>query len=152
MNKDSEKFVKTKNIIKLEAQIRTIHQRLSDIRLNYVHNITNTLVKTKPEYIAIEDLNVSGMMKNRHLSKAIAQQSFHEFRRLLTYKCLWSNVELRIVDRWFPSSKTCSECGNVDKDLKLSDGVYVCKECGSVMDRDKNASINLKNTQKYVVA
>ena len=152
MNKDGKRFIKTKNIIKLEDQVRTIHQRLSNIRLNYVHNITNTLVKNKPEYIAIEDLNVKGMMKNRHLSKAIAQQIFHEFRRQLTYKCLWGNVELRVVDRWFPSSKMCSECGNVDNGLKLSDRVYVCKECGSVLDRDKNASINLKNTEKYVVA
>lgn len=152
MNKDGKKFIKTKNIIKLEAQIRIIHQRLCNIRLNYAHNITSTLVKAKPEYVAIEDLNVKGMMKNRHLSKAIAQQTFHEFRRQLTYKCLWNNVELRIVDRWFPSSKMCSECGNLDKNLELSDRVYVCEECGSVFDRDKNASINIRDTKNYIVA
>jgi len=152
MNKDGKKFIKTKNVIKLEAQIRTIHQRLSNIRLNYTNNIVNTLVKAKPEYIAIEDLNVRGMMKNRHLSKAIAQQNFHEFRRQLTYKCLWSNIELRIVDRWFPSSKLCSGCGSIDKDLKLKDRTYICKECGIILDRDKNASINLRDTRKYIVA
>jgi len=152
MNKDGKKFIKTKNILKLESQIRAIHQRLSNIRLNYIHNITNALAKNKPEYIAIEDLNVKGMMKNRHLSKAIAQQNFHEFRKQLTYKCLWNNVELRIVNRWFPSSKMCSECGSVDNGLKLSNRVYICKVCGSDLDRDKNASINLKNTEKYVVA
>ena len=152
MNKDGKKFIKTKNIIKLEAQIRTIHQRLSNIRLNYTNNIVNTLVKAKPEYIAIEDLNVRGMLKNRHLSKAIAQQNFHEFRRQLTYKCLWSNLELRIVDRWFPSSRLCSGCGSIDKDLKLKDRTYICKECGMILDRDKNASINLRDTRKYSVA
>ena len=152
MNKDGKKFIKTKNIIKLESQIRTIHQRLSNIRLNYVHQITNTLVKNKPEYIVIEDLNVRGMMKNRHLSKAIAEQSFYEFRKQLTYKCLWNNIELRVVDKWFPSSKTCSECGSINKDLKLSDREYICKECGIIIDRDKNASINLKNAKEYNVA
>jgi len=152
MNKDGKKFIKTKNIVKLEAQIRTIHQRLSNIRLNYAHQITNILVKSKPEYIVIEDLNVKGMMKNRHLSKAIAEQSFHEFRRQLTYKCLWNNIELRVVDRWFPSSKMCSECGNIKKDLKLSDREYICKECGIILDRDRNASINLKNAKEYKVA
>lgn len=152
MNKEGKKFIKTKNIIKLEAKIRTIHQILANIRLNYAHNITNTLVKAKPEYIVIEDLNVEGMMKNRHLSKAIAEQSFHEFRRQLTYKCLWNHVELRVVDRWFPSSKMCSECGSIDKDLKLSDREYICKECGIILDRDKNASINLKNAKVFKVA
>lgn len=152
MNKDGKKFIKTKNIIKLESQIRIIHQKLSNIRLNYAHQITNTLVKTKPEYIAIEDLNVKGMMKNRHLSKAIAEQSFHEFRRQLTYKCLWNNIELRIIDRFYPSSKICSECGSIDKELTLSDRTYICKVCGIILDRDKNASINLKNANKFKVA
>jgi len=152
MNKDGKKFIKTKNIVKLESQIRTIHQKLSNIRLNYAHQITNILVKSKPEYITIEDLNVRGMMKNRHLSKAIAEQNFNEFRRQLTYKCNWNNVELRVVNRYYPSSKMCSECGAVDKELKLSDRTYICKECGSILDRDKNASINLKNAQIYKVS
>ena len=152
MNKDGKKFIKTKNIVKLESQIRTIHQKLSNIHLNYAHQITNILVKSKPEYITIEDLNVRGMMKNRHLSKAIAEQNFNEFRRQLTYKCNWNNVELRVVDRYYPSSKMCSECGAVNKELKLSDRTYICKECGSILDRDKNASINLKNAQIYKVS
>jgi putative transposase len=152
MNKDGKKFIKTKNIIKLEAKIKTIHQKLSNIRLNYAHQVTNTLVKAKPEYISIEDLNVRGMMKNRHLSKAIQEQCFHEFRRQLTYKCNWNNIELRVVDRYYPSSKMCSECGAMDKELKLSDRTYICKECGSILDRDKNASINLKNAKIYKIA
>jgi len=152
MNKDGKKFVKTNNIIKLESKIIIIYQKISNIRLNYIHNITNTLVKSKPEYITIEDLNVKGMMKNKHLSKAIAEQNFYEFRRQLTYKCLWNNIKLRIVDRWFPSSRLCSECGSIDKDLKLLDRVYICKECGIVIDRDKNASVNLKNAQIYKIA
>ena len=152
MNKDGKKFIKTKNIIKLEYKIRVIHQKISNIRLNYVHNITNALVKSKPEYITIEDLNVKGMMKNKHLSKTISEQNFHEFRRQLTYKCLWNNIELRIVDRFYPSSKLCSDCGAINKDLKLSDREYICKECGIIIDRDKNASINLKNAQIYKVA
>jgi putative transposase len=152
MNKDGKKFIKTKNIIKLESQIKTIHHKLSNIRLNYIHNITNTLVKTKPEYIAIEDLNVKGMMKNRHLSKSIQEQCFHEFRRQLTYKCKWNNIELRVVDRYYPSSKLCSECGNINNELKLSDRTYICKECGIILDRDKNASINLANAKIYKVA
>ena len=152
MNKDGKKFIKTKNILKLEAQIRIIHQKLSNIRLNYTHQITSTLVKSKPKYITIEDLNVKGMMKNRHLSKAIAEQNFHEFRRQLTYKCSWNNVELRVADRWFPSSKMCSECGNIKTDLTLLDRVYICKQCGIVLDRDKNASINLMNASIFKVA
>ena len=152
MNKDGKKFIKTKNIIKLESQIRIIHHKLFNIRLNYAHNITNALVKSKPEYIVMEDLNVKGMMKNKHLSKAIQEQCFYEFRRQLTYKCLWNNIKLRIVDRFYPSSKLCSECGEIKKDLKLSDRVYICKEYGIIIDRDKNASINLKNAKIYEVA
>jgi len=151
MNKDGKKFIKTKNIIKLESQVKTIYKKISNIRLNYSHQITNTLVKSKPEYITIEDLNVKGMMKNKHLSKAIAEQNFYEFRRQLTYKCSLNNIELRIVDRYFPSSKLCSECGSIKSDLKLSDRGYVCKECGIILDRDKNASINLKNAKEYKV-
>ena len=151
-NKDGKKFIKTNNIIKLESQIRVIHQKISNIRLNYIHNITNTLVKSKPEYITMEDLNVRGMMKNRHLSKSIQEQCFYEFRRQLTYKCLWNNIELRVVDRFYPSSKLCSECGGINKNLKLSDREYICVECGVVIDRDKNSSINLKNAKEYKIA
>ena len=151
MNKNGKKFIKTQNIIKIESKIRIIYQILTDIRINYIHNITNALVKSKPEYIAIEDLDISGMIKNSHLSKAISEQYFYEFRRQLTYKCLWNNIELRIVNRWFPSSKLCSKCGNINKNLKISDRKYICKECGIIIDRDKNASINIKNTKEYIV-
>ena len=105
------------------------------------------LVKTKPEYIVIEDLNISGMIKNRHLSKAIAQQKLYEFRRQLEYKCSWYGVKLIIADRFYPSSKLCSCCGHIKKDLKLSDRVYKC-ECGNLIDRDLQASINLREYPK----
>jgi putative transposase len=105
-------------------------------------------VKTNPEYIVIEDLNVMGMLKNKHLSKAIQEQNFYEFKRQLDYKCKWYGVELIIADRFYPSSKTCSSCGNVKKDLKLSDRVYKCEKCGLEIDRDLNASINLREYSK----
>jgi len=108
-------------------------------------------VKTKPSYITIEDLNVKGMMKNKHLSKAIASQKFCEFRRKLKIKCDNQNIELRIVDKFYPSSKLCHHCGSIKKDLKLSDRVYRCK-CGYIEDRDRNAALNLKDAQSYVVA
>jgi len=151
MNKDGKKFIKTKNIIKLEVKTKRIYKRISNIHSNYAHQITTSLVKSKPEYVTIEDLNVSKMMKNRYLSKAIAEQCFYEFRKQLVYKCSLNNIELRIVDRYFPSSKLCSECGSIKSDLKLSDREYICKECGIVLDRDKNASINLKNAKEYKV-
>jgi len=152
MNKQGNKFVKTNNIIKLEQNIRKLNNQVTNIRHNYLNNITSKIVKQKPSYITIEDLNVKGMIKNKHLSKAIAQQCFYEIRRQLEYKCRWSNIELRIVDRFYPSSKICSECGYVDKQLKLSDRIYICKECGCVLDRDKNASYNLRDAKLYKVA
>lgn len=109
------------------------------------------VIEQKPSYITIEDLNVNGMMKNKHLSKAISSQKFFEFRNKLTAKCKQNNIELRVVDRWYPSSKTCSQCGEVNKSLKLKDRVYKC-ECGLSIDRDLNASINLKNAKKYKIA
>ncbi|HBI7027661.1 RNA-guided endonuclease InsQ/TnpB family protein, partial [Clostridium perfringens] len=108
-------------------------------------------IKQKPSYITIEDLNVKGMMKNKHLSKAIASQKFFEFKTKLMSKCKQNDVELRIVDRFYPSSKTCSQCGEIKKDLKLSDRVYKCS-CGFVIDRDLNASINLRNAKEYKIA
>lgn len=152
MNKQGKKFIKTKNIIKLEAQTKKINQQLTNIRHNYINNITSNLVKNKPSYIVIEDLNVQGMMKNKHLAKAVAQQGFYEFRRQLTYKCKWNNIELRVVDRFYPSSKTCNCCGYIKKDLKLSDREFVCPSCGVIKDRDKNASYNLRDAKKYKVA
>lgn len=149
--KKGEKPKKTKNIIKLEYKIKQIQHKLNGIRDNYTHQTTTEIVKRKPSYIAIEDLNVSGMMKNKHLSKAVQQQNFYEFRRQLEYKCLWNNIELRIVDRWYPSSKTCHECGYIKKDLNLSDREWVCPDCGCVIDRDYNASLNLRDCKKYKI-
>ena len=114
--------------------------------------MVNQIVRQEPSHITIEDLNIRGMMKNRHLSKAIQKQNFYSFRVKLTNKCKQNGIELRIVDRWYPSSKTCSRCGSIKKDLKLSDRAYVCSECGCAIDRDKNASINLANAKVYKVA
>ncbi|BAO47140.1 transposase [Staphylococcus phage phiSA12] len=143
-NKEGSTFVKTCNIIKLEKQIKLLQRRLSNIRKNHLHQTTTSIVKTKPRRIVIEDLNVSGMMKNRHLAKAIQKQGFYEFRRQLEYKCKRKGIELVIVNRFFPSSKTCSSCGIINKNLKLSDRVFNC-ECGFSIDRDFNASVNLAN-------
>lgn len=147
-NKKGKEYVKTKNIIKLEKQIQQTHRRLANIRNNYLHQTTTSIVKTKPYRIVIEDLTVSNMMKNKHLSDAIRKQGFYEFRRQLEYKCNFRGIELVIADRFYPSSKTCSQCGKIKKDLKLSDRVYKCS-CGLVIDRDLNASINLS---KYKLA
>ncbi|MGL5649837.1 MAG: RNA-guided endonuclease InsQ/TnpB family protein [Clostridium sp.] len=143
-NKKGKEYVKTSNIIKLEKQIQLMHRRLANIRNNYLHQTTTSIVKTKPYRIVIEDLAISNMMKNRHLSKAISKQGFYEFRRQLEYKCKFRGIELAIADRWYPSSKTCSQCGEIKKDLKLKDRVYDCS-CGLNIDRDLNASINLSN-------
>ena len=138
---------KGKNLLKLEKQINKTYKRLTNIRNNHIHQATMELVKTKPECIVIEDLNISGMIKNRYLSKAIAQQKLYEFRRQLEYKCSWYGVKLIIADRFYPSSKLCSCCGHIKKDLKLSDRVYKC-ECGNLIDRDLQASINLREYPK----
>ena len=140
------------NIRKQVVQVQKLHQKLANIRENYVNQVINNIVKTKPSFITIEDLNVRGMMKNRHLARAIAQQGFSTFRTKLQYKCMLNGIELRIVDRFYPSSKTCSECGAINTTLKLSDRTYVCKECGCIIDRDKNASINLANAKTYKIA
>ena len=140
------------NIAKQVKKIQAIHLKLANIRTNYINEVVSELAKTKPTHITIEDLNVSGMMNNRCLSKAIAGQKFYEFRTKLTCKCTENGIELRIVDRWYPSSKTCSCCGSIKKDLKLSDRTYHCLECGVVIDRDKNASVNLANAPIYKVA
>ena len=139
------------NIQKQRLKVQKLHQRLDNIRTDYVNKVIAETVKTKPSYIAIEDLNVSGMMKNRHLSKAIASQKFYEFRAKLKTKCDDNGIELRIVDRWYPSSKMCHCCGHVSKDLKLSDRIYRCA-CGYIADRDFNASLNLRDAETYVIA
>ncbi|MEF9990947.1 MAG: RNA-guided endonuclease TnpB family protein [Romboutsia sp.] len=145
-NKKGKEYVKTSNIIKLEKQIQQVHRRLANIRNNYLHQTTTNIVKTKPYRVVIEDLAVSNMMKNKHLSKAIAKQGFYEIRRQLEYKCKFRGIELVVADRWYPSSKTCSQCGEIKKDLKLKDRTYNCKY-GLSIDRDLNASINLANYQ-----
>ncbi len=151
MNKRGEnQFVKTSNLIKIEKRIQHLHRRLTNIRDNHIHQVTHAIVKTKPCKVVMEDLNVSGMMKNRHLSKALAHQKLYEFIRQMKYKCEKYGIEFMQVDRFYPSSKTCSCCGHIKKDLKLSDRVYSC-ECGLKMDRDLNASINLANYGKLAV-
>nr|WP_330370835.1 transposase [Lachnoclostridium phytofermentans] len=140
------------NIRKQIVKVQRLHQRLANIRTDYINKCVSEIVGQKPSSITIEDLNVKGMMKNRHLSKAVAGQKFYEFRIKLTNKCKQNDIELRIVDRWYPSSKLCSCCGNVKKDLKLSDRIYVCKECGLVIDRDLQASINLREAKTYKIA
>ena len=142
-NKKGGSYCKTSNIIKREKELLKIVKRLTNIRQNYLHQVTSEIIKRKPSFICIEDLNVSGMMKNKHLSKAVQQQCFYEFRRQITYKSEWNNIKLIIADRFFPSSKLCSCCGHIKKDLKLSDRVYKC-ECGNIIDRDFQASLNLK--------
>ncbi|MCC0785122.1 transposase [Clostridioides sp. ES-S-0108-01] len=151
-NKNIKEGVATRqNIQKQVVKVQKIHQRLANIRIDYINKTVFQAIEQKPSYITIEDLNVSGMMKNKHLSKAISSQKFFEFRTKLTAKCKQNNIELRVVDRWYPSSRTCSQCGEVNKGLKLKDRVYKC-ECGLSIDRDLNASINLKNAKKYNIA
>ncbi|EPB8218800.1 RNA-guided endonuclease InsQ/TnpB family protein [Clostridium perfringens] len=139
------------NIQKQVVKVQRLHQRLANIRTDYINKTVFSIVKQKPSYITIEDLAVSNMMKNKHLSKAISSQKFFEFKTKLMSKCKQNNIELRIVDRFYPSSKTCSNCGKIKKDLKLSDRIYKC-DCGFNIDRDLNASINLKNTKEYKIA
>ena len=144
-NKKGENYCKTSNIIKREKELLKTSKRLTNIRQNYLHQTTSEIIKRKPSFICIEDLNVSGMMKNRHLSEAIQQQGLYEFRRQIEYKAKWNNIPVIIADRFFPSSKMCSCCGHIKKDLKLSDRIYKC-ECGNIINRDFQASLNL---QKY---
>ena len=147
--KKGERPKKTQNIIKLEKQIKLVHKRITDIRLNHIHQTTCAIVKTKPCRVIVEDLNVKGLMKNKHLSRVIAEQCFNKVITILKYKCEWNGIEFIKADRFFPSSKKCSCCGTINKDLRLKDRTYVCpnEKCNLVIDRDKNASINLANYQ-----
>lgn len=149
--KKYERPKKTNNIIKLEEVIKRTQHKLNGIRDNYIHQTTTEIIKRKPSYISIEDLNISGMMKNKHLAKAVQQQSLYEFSRQLKCKGLWNNIEIRIVDKWYPSSKTCHTCGYINKTLNLNDRQWVCKECGEIVNRDYNASLNLRDTEEYKV-
>ena len=150
MNKRGERYEKTSNIVKREKELSKVIERLTNIRHNHLHQITSEIVKRKPSFICIEDLNVSGMMKNKHLSKAIQQQGFYEFRRQIEYKAKWNNILVIIADRFFPSSRLCSCCGEIKKDLKLSDRIYKC-DCGNIIDRDFQASLNLKQHGENVL-
>lgn len=140
------------NYEKQKLKVQRLYHKLNNIRTDYINKCISEIVRTKPSYIAIEDLNVSGMMKNKHLSKAIRQQKFYEFRTKLTAKCKELGIELRVVDRFYPSSKTCHNCGCVKHDLKLSERVYKCPDCGFTIDRDLNAALNLRDFKIYKVA
>ena len=145
------KYNKTKNIIKLEKQMKLIHRSIRNIRINHIRKFVSVLVKKQPKYIAIEDLNVKGMMKNKHLAKDIANCSFYTIREYLIRKATERNIVVRLVDRFYPSSKTCSNCGSYKKDLKFSQRVYNCNHCGEKIDRDLNAALNIAKTEKYTL-
>ena len=150
MNKEGVRYKKTSNIIKREKELLKVIKRLTNIRHNHLHQTTSEIIKRKPSFICIEDLNVSGMMKNKHLSNAIYQQGFRNFRRQIEYKAKWNNIPVILTDRFFPSSKLCSCCGMIKKDLKLSDRIYQC-DCGNIIDRDYQASLNLKKYGENVL-
>ena len=139
------------NIQKQKIKVQKLYRRIYNIRTDYINKTISEIVKTKPSYITIENLNIKGMMKNKHLAKAVQQQKFYAFRVKLQVKCKENGIELRIVDRWYPSSKMCHCCGNIKKDLKLSDRIYRC-ECGYVEDRDLNAALNLRDATTYKIA
>ena len=146
------KYNKTKNIIKLEKQIKLIHRSIRNIRINHIRKFVSLLVKKQPKYIAIEDLNVKGMMRNKYLVKDIVNCSFYTIREHLIRKATERNIVVRLVDRFYPSSKTCSNCGFYKKDLKLSQRVYSCDNCRETIDRDLNAALNIAKTDKYTLA
>ena len=150
-NRKKGEVTQRANIQKQKLKVQKLHHKIDNIRTDYINKIIAEIVKTKPSYITIEDLNVSGMMKNRHLSKAVASQKFYEFRTKLKAKCDDNGIELRVVDRFYPSSKLCHCCGQIKKDLKLSDRVYRCS-CGYVEDRDFNAALNLRDAVTYEIA
>jgi putative transposase len=143
-NKKGGRYIKTNNIKKLEKDIKHIHQRLKNIRLNYLHQTTTNIVKTKPYKVVMEDISVTNMMKNKSIAKQVSKLGLYEFIRQMKYKCEWNNIKFIQVDRYYPSSKMCSKCGNIKHDLKLSERKYTC-ECGLNIDRDFNASLNLMN-------
>ena len=147
-NKKGQKYIKTKNIERLENKLRKLYCHIANIRKNYIHQCTHDLVSLLPSRVVMEDLNITGMMKNRHLARAIQEQCLYEFIRQMRYKCEWNGIEFIQADRFYPSSKTCSCCGNIKRDLKLSDRIYKCDICGLKIDRDYNAAINLS---KYTI-
>lgn len=142
LNKQGNSYVKTKNIVKAELALLKLNHKLTNIRNDYIHKVTTDIVKREPSFIVLEDLNIKGMLKNKHLSKSVQQQNFYRFREILTYKAERAGIKLVIADRFYPSSKACSHCGTIKSDLKLSDRVFKC-DCGLEIDRDLNASLNL---------
>lgn len=148
-NKKGESYCKTQSIIKSEKQLLKVNRTLTNIRHDYLHKTTSDIVSREPKFVVLEDLNVRGMMKNKHLAKAVQEQGFYEFYRQMEYKCRWNNIELVTADRFYPSSKMCCECGNIKKDLKLSDRTYICPVCGNTIDRDYQASVNLKRYKEF---
>lgn len=150
LNKDGKKYIKTKNIKRLEKRIRLIDRKLHNIRENYNHQITNEIIRLYPSRVMLEDLKVKNMMKNRHLSRSIQEQQFYRIRQLLIEKAKNTQaVEVGIIPSNYPSSKKCSCCGSIKKNLKLSDRIYVCDNCNLVIDRDFNASINIRDCKDY---
>ena len=143
-NKKKGNYCKTSNVTKKEKKLLRVHHKLTKIRTNYAHEITTGITKREPSFVCMEDLNVSGMMSNRHLSNAIQQQSFRDFRRIMEYKCAWNNIRFITADRFFPSSKLCCQCGAIKSNLTLRERVYRCECCGNVIDRDFQAALNLK--------
>ena len=150
-NKKGESYQKTRNIIKSEKQLLKINHRLTNIRTNHIQQATSEIVKREPSFIVMEDLNVTGMMKNKHLAKAIQEQKLAEFYRIMRYKCDWNGIRFITADMFYASSKLCSVCGHKKSDLKLSDRIYRCERCGTVIDRDMNASINLCHYGKSII-
>lgn len=151
-NKTEKGEATRQNVQKQVQRVQRLHQRLDNARTDYINKCVSEMVRTKPSYITIEDLNVSGLMKNKHLSKTVASQKLREFRVKLEVKCKAMGIELRIADRFYPSSKTCHQCGYIKADLKLSDREYICPVCGYRADRDYNASLNLRDTTAYKIA
>lgn len=143
MNKKGVSYKKTSNIKKLEKQILNVSHRLTNIRHNYIHQITSEIIKREPSFVVLEDLNVKGMMKNKHLAKAVQQQCFYEFYRQMKYKCNWNGSRFIEAPRFYPSSKMCNCCGYIKKDLNLNDRKWICPNCNTLHDRDINASVNL---------
>lgn len=151
LNKEGRSYRKSNNIIKLENKINRLYRKLHNIRLNYIHQTTSTIVKTKPCMIVMEDLCIKDMMKNKSIAKQVQKIGLYEFIRQMKYKCEWDSIRFVQVDKYFPSSKICSNCFNIKKDLKLSDRIYYCEKCGLTIDRDFNASINLMNYGKSLL-
>lgn len=152
INENTKGVATRQNFQKQKLKVQKLYQKLDNIRTDYINKVISELVKNKPMWITIEDLNISGMMKNRHLSKSIARQKFYEFRTKLFAKCNEYGIELRIADRFYPSSKTCHNCGSIKFNLTLSDRTYCCDECGYIEDRDYNASLNLRDCSTYTIA